>query len=155
VPASDIKVLIKLTHKIMIRNYLKIARRNLSKNRIYSFINIGGLAVGMSVAMLIGLWIYDELSYDKSFANYERVARVILQQTDNGTITTSDWTLRPLATTLKTEYGSDFSHIVIAHQTGEQILVNGTNQFLRRENYVEPEFLEMLPVKLIEVATRH
>lgn len=134
----------------MIRNYLKIARRNLAKNRVYSFINIGGLAVGMSVAILIGLWIYDEISFDKSFANHDRIARVIFQQTDDGIINTNQWTPRPLATALKNEYSSDFSHVIIGHQSGEQILANGTNQFLRRGNYVEPEFLEMLPVKLIE-----
>lgn len=134
----------------MIRNYLKIARRNLAKNRIYSFINIGGLAVGISVSILIGLWIYDELSFDKSFDNHDRVARVIMHQTDNGVINASQWTPRPLAVALRNEYDGDFSHVVIAHQTGEQILASGTNQFLRRGNYVEPEFLEMLPVKLIE-----
>ncbi|WP_425290695.1 permease prefix domain 2-containing transporter [Spirosoma linguale] len=41
----------------MLRNYLKIALRSLAKNQVYSFINISGLAVGMAVAMLIGLWV--------------------------------------------------------------------------------------------------
>ena len=45
----------------MLSNYVKIAWRNLLKNKVSSFINIGGLAVGMAVAMLIALWIYDEL----------------------------------------------------------------------------------------------
>jgi hypothetical protein len=49
----------------MIRNYLKIAWRNLIKNKAHTFINVAGLSVGMAVAMLIGLWIWDELSYDK------------------------------------------------------------------------------------------
>jgi putative ABC transport system permease protein len=43
----------------MIKNYLKIAFRNVVKNRFSSIINIGGLAIGMAVAMLIGLWIYE------------------------------------------------------------------------------------------------
>ena len=60
----------------MLKNFLKIALRNLVKNKIYSFINIGGLAVGMSVAMLIGLWIYDELSFDKYHKEYDRIALV-------------------------------------------------------------------------------
>jgi hypothetical protein len=49
----------------MIKNYFKIAWRNLVRSKGYSAINIGGLAVGMAVAILIGLWIYDELTYDK------------------------------------------------------------------------------------------
>ncbi|WP_310589203.1 ABC transporter permease [Dyadobacter sp. Leaf189] len=58
----------------MIKNYFKIALRTLTKNKVYSFINISGLAMGMAVAMLIGLWIHDELSYDRYFKNYSRIA---------------------------------------------------------------------------------
>lgn len=134
----------------MLRNYFKVAYRNLAKNRVYTFINIGGLTVGMTVSMLIGFWIWDELSYDKSFANYDRIARVMIHQTDNGIVATGELTPLPLAATLKTEFGSDFSHIVLSHQTGEQILTYGTNRFFRRGNYVEPEFAEMLPLNLIE-----
>ena len=68
----------------MIRNYFKIAWRNLIKNRVYSLINIGGLAVGMGVAILISLWVYDEVSYDQYHANYERIAQVLQHQTYNG-----------------------------------------------------------------------
>src|SRR5687767_2227157 len=49
----------------MYKSYLKIGWRNLSKNKGYSFLNIGGLAIGMAVAMMIGLWIYDELEFNK------------------------------------------------------------------------------------------
>ena len=55
----------------MIKSYFKIGWRNLLKNKGYSFINIGGLAMGMSVALLIGLWVYDELSFDKQNPNYQ------------------------------------------------------------------------------------
>jgi hypothetical protein len=41
---------------------------------MYSLINIGGLAVGMSVAILIGLWVYDEVSYNRSYTNYDHIA---------------------------------------------------------------------------------
>src|SRR5258708_39222178 len=50
----------------MLQNYLKIAWRNLYRNKMYSLINIGGLAVGMAVAMIIGLWVNDEVSYNRS-----------------------------------------------------------------------------------------
>src|SRR5688572_24772018 len=60
----------------MYKNYLTVALRNLQRNKGYSAINIGGLATGMTVALLNGLWIWDEFSYNKSFANYERVAQV-------------------------------------------------------------------------------
>ena len=59
----------------MIKNYLKIAWRNLLKSKASSVINIGGLAVGMAVAMLIGLWMYSELSFDKNIPNHNRMRR--------------------------------------------------------------------------------
>ncbi|MBD0259954.1 MAG: ABC transporter permease, partial [Cytophagales bacterium] len=61
----------------MIRNYLKVALRNLRRHQGYSFINIAGLSGGMTVAILIGLWLYDELSYDKSFPHHDRIAQVL------------------------------------------------------------------------------
>src|SRR6201999_3082536 len=60
----------------MLSNYITIAHRNLRKNKFSSLINIGGLAAGMAVAMLIGLWIYDECSYNKSFQNYDRLGQL-------------------------------------------------------------------------------
>ena len=61
----------------MLRNYLKIAFRNLVKSKGYSAINIGGLAVGMAVAMLIGLWVYDEFAFNRYHGNYDRIAKVV------------------------------------------------------------------------------
>ena len=49
----------------MFQNYFRIALRNLIRNRLSSAINIGGLVIGMSVAILIGLWVFDELSFDR------------------------------------------------------------------------------------------
>ena len=55
----------------MFNNYFNICYRNITKNKGYSFINIGGLSIGMTLANLIGLWVYDELSYNKYY-NYEQ-----------------------------------------------------------------------------------
>ena len=72
----------------MVKSYFTIAWRNLIKNKGYSAINIGGLAVGMAVAILIGLWIWDELSYNKYHQNYDRIVRVMQNQNFNGEIGT-------------------------------------------------------------------
>ena len=61
----------------MFKNYFKTAWRNLLKDKMHSFINIVGLSVGMAVAILIGLWMYDEVSFNKNFDNYNRIAQVI------------------------------------------------------------------------------
>jgi len=60
----------------MFKNYFKIAWRNLLRNTTSSFINIGGLAIGMTVVMLIGLWIFDEVSFNRYHTNYDRIAQV-------------------------------------------------------------------------------
>jgi len=80
----------------MIRTYFKIAWRNLIKNKSYSAINIGGLAVGMAVVILIGLWIYDEVTFNKSHDNYESIAHVLMHKTANGKTRTRDVMPYPL-----------------------------------------------------------
>ncbi len=60
---------------VMFKNYLKIAFRCIKRRKIYSFINITGLAIGMAAAMLILLWVRDERSYDRFHANDERIFR--------------------------------------------------------------------------------
>src|SRR5258705_477690 len=98
----------------MIKSYFKIGWRNLLKNKGYSFINIGGLAMGMSVALLIGLWVYDELSFDKQNPNYDRIAQVLQHVTGNGTKDTWWGVPYPLSEELRAKYGSDFKHIAQA-----------------------------------------
>jgi putative ABC transport system permease protein len=70
----------------MIKNYLKIALRNLRKNKVFSFINIFGLAIGLTCFMLIAVFVYNELSYDKYPADAKNMYRVILSATGNGNV---------------------------------------------------------------------
>lgn len=64
----------------MIRNYIKIAFRNLVKNSTYSIINISGLAVGLTAFILIFLWIQDELSFDRFNLRADKLYRVVENQ---------------------------------------------------------------------------
>jgi putative ABC transport system permease protein len=68
----------------MLTNYLKIAWRNLVSNKVYSAINIGGLALGMACALLVGLWVSDELSYNRYVPNAEQVFLVRVNYNLNG-----------------------------------------------------------------------
>lgn len=61
----------------MFKHYILIAWRNLHRNRSFSVINIGGLAVGMTVALLIGLWIRSEFQFDREFRNYNKMVQVM------------------------------------------------------------------------------
>lgn len=65
----------------MLSTYFKIAFRNLARSKTHSLINIAGLSMGMAVALIIGLWIWDELSFDRYHQHYDRIARVMQLQT--------------------------------------------------------------------------
>lgn len=85
----------------MFSNFLKVALRNLSKNKLHSFINIFGLSLGMAVAILIGLYVQNELDYDTWFDQPDEVYRVYRQWAgDGGTI----WTPSLLAQTLQDNF---------------------------------------------------
>src|ERR1700755_403780 len=84
----------------MFKNYLKIAWRNLSRNKVFSFINIFGLAAGLATCLLIMFYIIDESSYDKHHDHAERLLRIA------GTVGNGNgWAAQPapLAWSLKSE----------------------------------------------------
>jgi putative ABC transport system permease protein len=132
----------------MLKSYFKTAWRNLSGNKFFAIINIGGLTVGMAVAMLIGLWIWDELSYDKQNINYDKVAEVMRQTTVNGEVGTRSASPIPLANELRKNYGNDFKHVVLSWWNREHILSFGNNKFTRVGKFMEPEAPEMLSLKM-------
>lgn len=133
----------------MLRNYFKISWRNLTKNLGYSLINIGGLAAGMTVAMLIGLWIYDELTFDKNFKNYDNIAQVMQSQTFNGRRGTQYAIPLPLAGELQKTYGSDFKYIVQSSWTGDHILSYGENKINKTGNFMDTAVAKMLSLEMV------
>ncbi len=89
----------------MFRNYLKIALRNLKRHKVFSFINIFGLAVGMTCCILILLWVQDEVSFDRFHEKKERIHKVYseTQYTDGRTEVYTETSFYPLARILKEE----------------------------------------------------
>ncbi|WP_184546941.1 ABC transporter permease [Mucilaginibacter sp. FT3.2] len=134
----------------MIKNYFKIAWRNLVKNKINSFINIAGLSVGMAVAILIGLWIYDELSFDQYHQNYNRIALVEQNLKNNGEIDTWAATPYPLANELRKNYGSSFKAVVMAAGMGKHMLSLGDKKLNKMGVYFEPQAPEMFSLKMLK-----
>ncbi|WP_183578402.1 ABC transporter permease [Mucilaginibacter sp. X5P1] len=133
----------------MIKNYLKVAWRNLIKNKASSFINIGGLAVGMTVALLIGIWIAGELSFDQYHENYNRLAQVMQNKTFNGTVTTQVATSLPVEEMLRRDFASNFKHTGVTFWTGSHILTTGEKKVALSGTYVTPEIPEMFTLKMI------
>jgi ABC-type antimicrobial peptide transport system permease subunit len=133
----------------MIRNYFKVAWRNLIKSKGYSLINIGGLATGMAVAILIGLWIYDEVSFDRYHENYSRVARVMQNQTFNGT-KESEITLPYLTgEEIRSKFASDFKYVAEASWDGDYVLSVGERRFMIGGQFFGPTITEILSLKMI------
>src|ERR1700683_5157509 len=88
----------------MLRNYLLTAWRNLTKNKLYSVINIGGLAIGMSVSLMLLLYVYNEFSFDKFNKNGDRLYRVLRNQPSNGELETGTTTPIPFAPALSKDF---------------------------------------------------
>jgi putative ABC transport system permease protein len=133
----------------MIKNYFKTAWRNIIKNKTSSFINIVGLSVGMAVAIMIGLWIYDEVSFDKQTPNYNRIAQVRQNVTNNGEVQTWSSMPYPLAAELRKSYGSDFKYVVMAAGSGNHIVTLGDKKLTKWGTYFEPQAPDMLGLKMI------
>ncbi|WP_259068802.1 ABC transporter permease [Mucilaginibacter sp. X4EP1] len=134
----------------MIKNYLKIAWRNLVKNKMHSLINIVGLSVGMAVAMLIGLWVYDELSFNKGFDNYNNIAQVMQHQTFNGDVGTQSSLPYLMGDELRHTYGSNFKYVTMCSWTYDHILTFGEKKITKGGNYFEPQVTDMLSLKMIK-----
>jgi putative ABC transport system permease protein len=133
----------------MIRNYLKIAFRNLGSSKTSAFINIIGLAAGMAVAMLIGLWVYDECSFNKSHQHYDRIAQVMQNQTFNGEIMTWSAEARQLGPELRGSYGSNFKYVVTASWTDDHLLSFGDKKITNSGNFMEPDITSMLSLTML------
>lgn len=133
----------------MIKNYLKLAWRNILKNKSSSVINIGGLSVGMAVAILISLWIYNEFSFNKYHQNYDRIAQVMQHQAYNDVVETQVTNPAVMAETIRNEFGSNFKYVIQANWIGRFTLSYGDKIISKEGNYFEPEVTEMLSLKMI------
>ncbi len=134
----------------MIRNYFKIAFRNLVKNPGYSFINIAGLATGMAVALLIGLWIWDELTFNKYHENYDRIAQVWQHNIYNGTKGSQVSNPYLMAEEIRNNFGSDFKYVLQSSWNFTHILTYGEKKFNKDGSYFEPAVTEMLSLKMLK-----
>lgn len=133
----------------MIKNYFKTAWRNLWKNKGLSFINIFGLAVGMTFAILVGMWIQFETSYDGFHANGDRIAVVKKNTLFNNEKYTQTGIVLPLYDELKDNY-PEVKRISRKDWGGSHSLMVGNNKFKKNGTYVDPDFLKMFSFPLVK-----
>ncbi|HEV8514063.1 MAG TPA: ABC transporter permease [Cyclobacteriaceae bacterium] len=139
----------KLNTYGMYKSYFKIGWRNLLNNKGYSIINIGGLAAGMAIAVLIGLWVWDELSFNKYHQNYDRLAQVLQHQTVDGKVMTQYAIPRPLEFAMRTTYGNDFTYLAMSTWTDDNILGWGEKKISQTGNFAQADFPEMISLKMV------
>ncbi|HXB09683.1 MAG TPA: ABC transporter permease, partial [Puia sp.] len=128
---------------------IKFALRTLVRDRTHSFIHITGLAIGMAIAMLIGLWVRDELSFDRENPHYGRVAKLMQHQTTNGAISSNRSMPLPLATELRTNYQASFKRVVRAWWPGEHVLAFGEKKVVKRGRFMEPGAAEVMGLQMM------
>jgi ABC-type antimicrobial peptide transport system permease subunit len=134
----------------MFKNYIKIAWRNLIKNKAYSTINIGGLALGMAVTLIIGLWVQDELSHNDYFTGKDRIAQVFQSQTFNGETGTGPAIPRPLEKALRDAYSDNFKHLVMSSWTNDHYLKYKESSISRSGNYMQEAAPELFSLEIIK-----
>ncbi|MES1223039.1 MAG: ABC transporter permease, partial [Bacteroidota bacterium] len=132
----------------MIKNYFKIAWRNLVKNKVYSFINIAGLAAGMAVAMIIGLWIYDEASANRHFKNYNSLYQVMMFQTFDGKRGSQEALPYPIGEELKAKH-PDLKAVAMCDWGQNHSLMYGDKKISKPGHFIGEEAVDMFSLKIL------
>ena len=133
----------------MITIYFKTAWRSLRNQKWQASLSIGGLALGMAATLLIGLWVYDELSYNTQYGNHPNIARVKQHQTFNGEVRSNSNVPWQLAPELRATYGEHFEHVVCATFSNEIQFTLGDTKISRRGNFMEPGIADMLDLQMV------
>jgi putative ABC transport system permease protein len=131
----------------MFRNYFIITIRNLFRNGFYSFINITGLSIGITCSILILLWVYDEISYNKFLPKVDRIYQVWAKAFFDGKA--NNWTSVPLPTyeAMKTA-DSNIKRAVVTDWGGDHLLAVGDTRLTKKGYFASEEFLEVFEFRL-------
>lgn len=141
------------TDLLMFKNYLKTALRNLKKNKIFSFINIFGLAAGLACCLLISEFVYDELSYDKYPQNASQIYRVGIYSTGNGQVVTFPTVDVAVGAGIKNAFPEVQSFTRLLQQ-GEDYITYEDKKFRERFVFVDSNFLEIFSIPFLEGNTK-
>ncbi|MDZ7646874.1 MAG: ABC transporter permease [Cytophagales bacterium] len=133
----------------MLKSYFKIGWRDLLRGKAFSLINVGGLAMGMAVALLIGLWVHHELSYNKSFENYNRIGMLYHNLDFGGEIITHDGVPYPVGRELKNNF-AEFHEVVMVIGPRDHVVALDEKKFSRSAYFAEPTFPELFSLPMLQ-----
>src|SRR3984957_16104332 len=133
----------------MFKHNLHIAWRQWRSSISWSLINLGGLTTGLTVALLIGLWIADELSFDHYFPNHARIVKLIATKPSDAGPLTSDLQPPPLIEDLKANHSRFFRHLAIVFPNFPHSLTVDQRQITAEGQWAQPEWPAILSLKMI------
>lgn len=142
----------KLLHKTywgaaMFKNYLKIAFRNIRKNKGYSFINISGLAIGLATFLLIGIYISHELSYDSYHEDSDRIYRIVREAPDEVYLGNSWFGVNPMPLSLALADNFDGIESSTAFSESEALFKVNQNSFYEFGIHTDLDFFEVFSIQ--------
>lgn len=127
----------------MFKNYLKIALRNLKRYKAYSFINIAGLAIGLTCCIIISLWVIDELNFNKFHENCDRLYQIVGYRTADGFGRSQNETPVPLAPALQEEFPEVVASSRYRSYGRILLTIEDKTFYENRVRFVDPSFLKM------------
>lgn len=133
----------------MLKNYFKIAFRNMLRNKAFSFINISGLAIGMAAAILILLWIQNEVSYDQFHEKKERIYEAWNRAEFSGKLQAWNTTPKVLARTLERDF-PEVEQATRVNWPSNYLFSIGDKRLTVRGNIVDSNFLNMFSFPLLK-----
>jgi ABC-type antimicrobial peptide transport system permease subunit len=134
----------------MFRNYFKTSWRNIIKEKAYSGFNILGLAVGMGVALIIGLWVQYQLSYDRFLPEFGQAYRTMVRSHSNGVTEAGGWaTCLPLADAIRRDV-PEVKYVAQADFGGQHSLMTGDKKLYSKGMFAGGDFLKIFRFPLLQ-----
>ena len=134
----------------MLKNYFKIAIRNLWRYKGFALINILSLTIGIIGCLVIALFVWDEKKYDKFVPDSENIYRIYEQRNDNNTITYAACVPPPFATYLRAEYPEVSTTARILMSNDKFLMENGdTKGYEEKGILVDPTFFQVFPIRFL------
>jgi putative ABC transport system permease protein len=133
----------------MIKNYFKIAWRNLFRNKGFSITNILGLTIGITCTILILLWVQDELGYDRFQKNYDNIYQVIANRDFNNQVFTDRSMVMPLASELENS-SPQIKHAVVTTYQQQHVLTQGEDKIKKQGYLVSDHFFDVFSWKFVK-----
>ncbi len=134
----------------MFKNYLKVAFRSLNKNRIYALINILGLALGLTVTILVFMFVKDEMSYEKHWSGYDRVYRTGIKANMMGQKMDAPVSPSPMANAFRTEF-TDVETATRINPVNQEIMMRHeqTKVYIQHGVYADSTFFKIFDYEFV------